>query len=289
MYERLRKIEKRWMSSRLRQIGRSLYPELPRQYLPRPRRMAGLIRQQQSYSSQYRAKLEWLQCLSDAPSSPIHLTFYPIAKNLRLIGTALHDGVGAGTKVLVAPGNPREAALLRNLGLGQWNPWLWSRIPRGQLENLPAAQDDSARAWPTYFVPLNAPISPPFAASSERPAWLHHCGRRTRKILEMAACIRYAFRLNPHMQAVVADHASRIGWRHDEPKLAIHLRRGDAASEDLRKQTRPSWSLEDYLDEADRLCELYGLSTIYLSTEFSIRDRKSQDDASTVSLSVARS
>jgi hypothetical protein len=229
--------------------------------------MAGVIRQQQIYSSLYRVHLEWLQCFSEAPSSPIHLTFYPIAKNLRLIGTALHDGVRAGRKVHIAPGNPREAALLRATGRGQWNPWLWSRIPRGQLDNLSAAQDDSARAWPTFFVAPDAPVSPPFGARPARPAWRQPGGRRTRRILETGACISYAFRLNPHMQAVVADHASRIGWRDGEPKLAIHLRRGDAASEDLQKQTRASWSLEDYLVEADRLCERYGLSTIYLSTE----------------------
>ena len=200
------------MSSRLRQIRRSLYPDLPRQFLPRPRRMAGVIRQQQIYSSLYRAHLEWLQCFSEAPSSPIHLTFYPIAKNLRLIGTALHDGVRAGRKVHIAPGNPREAALLRATGRGQWNPWLWSRIPRGQLDNLSAAQDDSARAWPTFFVAPDAPVSPPFGARPARPAWRQPGGRRTRRILETGACISYAFRLNPHMQAVVADHASRIGW-----------------------------------------------------------------------------
>ena len=66
--------------------------------------------------------------------------------------------------------------------------------------------------------------------------------RRTRsrrgakeRILRMAACTDYAFRLNEHMVGVLDDWKDRSAWDDNEPKIGIHLRRGDAATEDLEK------------------------------------------------------
>ncbi len=257
----------RSLLKRMRQIRRILRPDLPQRFLPEPRRLARSARQQQSYLSRYSAYLEWLQCSSNAPSAPAHLTFYPIAKTLRSIGTVLHDGVEAGSKVVIAPGNPREEALLKATGRGDWKPWLWSRIPRGQLDNIASAIDDSTRSWPTFFVPLDRYASPPNSNGCTKPVWPLRGRLRSKNILEIAACTRYAFRLNAHMQALIDNYAREMSWCEAEPKLAIHLRRGDAASEDLRKQTRKSWPIEKYLQLADRICRRYRLSTIYLSTE----------------------
>ncbi len=53
----------------------------------------------------------------------------------------------------------------------------------------------------------------------------------------------------------------------NEPMLGIHVRRGDAATTDLRRATRRSFLLEDYLSKADIICEQSDISVIYISTE----------------------
>jgi hypothetical protein len=263
-----KKIGNRWLHSQTRKLFRSLYPDLPEQYLPASLNSSYRTEQQQHYSTKYLAYLEWLQSTGDTPSSSIHLTFQPIAKNIRLLGTALHDGVKQGTSVTIASGNPSEDAFLQKLKLGQWNPWLWSRISPREGEGDLAGQDDTSRAWQTLFEPLNSRISPSPEALLQKPGLnLQWMNCRSRLILEMAACVRYVFQINQAMRSYVMDQASRIGWRDDERKLAIHLRRGDAASEDLQQRTRTSFTLEDYLQEADIFHQNYGLSTIYLSTE----------------------
>ena len=66
---------------------------------------------------------------------------------------------------------------------------------------------------------------------------------------------------------MAADHKVRSGWEDDEPTIGIHIRRGDAATENLDKQTRPSYQLEEYLAAADEMSSRYGFQTVYLSTE----------------------
>jgi hypothetical protein len=232
---------------------------------------------QRAYSERFRARLEAIQGDATAPCAPVRLSFYPIAKNIRLVGTALADGLRVGHRSSIVAGNPREAKFLELLRWGSWNPWLWSRIPGAQLENMGSDRDDPTRSWTTYFRDLNERGAAENAARRASPAWNYvRDGFRARRILEIATATRYAFRLNDRLQTLARNHAYKIGYKDGEPKLGLHLRRGDAASEDLSKQTRPSFSLESYLSEADRFCERYGLSTIYLSTESEAEIRRAE-------------
>jgi hypothetical protein len=93
----------------------------------------------------------------------------------------------------------------------------------------------------------------------------------------MAVCTAYAFRLNDQMNAVMEEFKLRSGWDDTEPKIGIHLRRGDAATGDLEKQNRSSYSLEAYLAHADEISERYGITTIYLSTESEAEIRRAKE------------
>ena len=128
--------------------------------------------------------------------------------------------------------------------------------------------DDPGLGWPTYFLALTQPSEGAEAAPMPcpRPPWLRGAAKAG-AILRIAACTCYAFRPNAHTRRVLEQWQAQMGWDEEEPKAGIHLRRGDAASEDLRKQTRRSYPLEAYLATADRLCRRYGLRAVYLSTE----------------------
>ncbi len=250
--------------------------EMPDRLLPAPMRLEAEAVVQRDYSERFGRHLEWLQCRANAASDPVHLTFYPIAKNIRLVATALFRNVDRSRRTCIAPGNDGEEEDMRSEGGPPWKPWLWSRIPRGQLHNVEHEVDEAELAWPTYFLDIVRAEGEIEIPQRDRPDWRRGPLEKGR-ILRMAACARFAFRLNEHMRAVVSDWRERSGWDEEEPTLGIHLRRGDAATEDLEMQTRPSYSLEEYLADADILCNTYGIRTVYLSTESEAEIRRARE------------
>jgi hypothetical protein len=189
----------------------------------------------------------------------------PLAKNLCWIATALYENVERGKRTVIPAGNPYEEPDFEAEGRPPWRPWLWSRIPRAQLPNVDRGIDDPELAWPAYFQHLNHSSKGVAPTDAPAPARGPDCVKE--RVLRMAACADYAFRLNEHMAGVIDDFKVRSGWDDTEPKIGIHLRRGDAATEDLGETTRPSYPLEKYLEVADTICERHGIRTIYLSTE----------------------
>ena len=252
-----------------------LQPDMRDRFLPSRRVLAVTAPSQRAYSERFLRHVEWLQCHAGAETAAMHLTYFPIGKNLRGLGTAIYRNVDLQRRTVIAPGNDAEEESLRTAGGPAWRPWLWSRIPRGQLHNLGTGVDDPELGWPTYFLAPTQAAAGAAATACARPSG--PCNdAKTDAILRLAACTRYAFRPNAHMSRLLDAWKSRIDWNDAEPKLGIHLRRGDAASEDLQKQTRPSYPLEAYLATADRLCRRYGLRTLYLSTESELEIKRAQ-------------
>jgi len=256
-----------------RRVSRILFPSIPDRFEPRSFPSAA-TRREAYHLSRYAQYLEALQASETDSAGTVQLSYSPIAKNIRRVGTALYENARRGRKTVIVAGNKKERERLMREGRGDWEPWLWSRIPRGQLHNVGTGTDDTALGWPCYFFPLIPELDGPPPAV-QAPVWR---GRiRTGRILEVAACTRYAFRLNQRMQDMVESHADKLGWPVDERVLGVHIRRGDASSEDLRKQNRPSFSLEAYLACADRLCTAHGIRTLYLSTESELELQRAKE------------
>jgi hypothetical protein len=256
-------------------LRRRFFPDMRDRFLPSRRVLAATARSQLAYSERFLRHVEWLQCHAGVETAAMHLTYFPIAKNLRGLGTAIYRNVDLQRRTVIAPGNDAEEESLRAEGGPAWRPWLWSRIPRGQLHNLAQGVDDPELGWPTYFLAPTQASEGAEATACSRPPWLRG-DAKTDAILRIAACTRYAFRPNANTRRVLEEWKSQIGWDDDEPKLGIHLRRGDAATEDLQQQTRRSYPLEAYLATADRLCRRYGLRTLYLSTESELEIERAQ-------------
>ncbi len=254
----------RLYSNRFRRHLEKLAPRIPDQFFPSREDLRVENTSQREYSNTFQSHLEWLQSSAVVTQAPVSLTYLPIAKNIRWIGTALYRNVQRHQRTILTEGNPYEEKQFRKNGRPAWRPWLWSRIPRTQLPNVAQGVDNPDLAWPTYFQELSHPTSSNLPKQCLHRTW----GRSTKeRVLRMAACTNFAFRLNEYMAGVLDDWKVRIGWDDSEPKIGIHLRRGDAASEDLSKQTRPSYHLEHYLQHADTMCQQYNIQTIYLSTE----------------------
>lgn len=262
-------LRRRWM-----RVG-TRYP-IADTYLPSNEQLDATADRQTAWSREFALFLERIQSVPQRSRRDAHLTWWPIARNVRAVATHLYRNSRRGVQTVIVAGNEEEERLLATPkyqqfldpidGRNLWKPWLWSRIPRGQLHNIGKDVDDAELAWPLYFSDLNT-LSPGFVRSPPPRARPPGTSVKNRKILGIAACSRYAFRLSPEVQAAIDVWNDEMGWEPDRRVLGIHVRRGDAAADDLTQTTRESFSLETYLAHADVLCDRYDIDTIYLSTE----------------------
>jgi hypothetical protein len=219
----------------------------------------------------YRARIAATQVYAPVRCG-VRLTFRPLGKNLRLLGTAIRGHVDAGRGTFIAPdGPPTEMAMLAAQGRA-WAPWLWSRTGDAAADAAIAA--DAAQAWRVLFdAPGEGDVAPAAANASIRP--LPSSGAfdaaRLERVLRLAVATRYAFRPNARVEAAAAEQRRVIGWpAPDVPVLGIHVRRSDAASSEASgplRSNRASFPLTVYLDAADRLCQTYGIRHLFVASE----------------------
>jgi len=244
----IKRLAKGWMQTGRRVVRRArkfVAPEIADVYLPSMEQLNARMTVQAPWSDAFNARLESIQCSPQSRCRDVHLTFAPIGRNLRLVGTRLYQNSRRGVQSIIVPGNPEEERVLAErgsqrwlgIGRGPWKPWLWSRIPRGQLHNVGKDVDDVELGWQLYFRALNTKsldMPEPSAAAPPVPP----PRRKTRKILALAQSHDYAFRLSPEMQQTIEAAKDEMGWELGRRTLGIHLRRGDAVSENLNHVTR---------------------------------------------------
>jgi hypothetical protein len=231
-----------------------------------PSRDANAEASQLAFSTSYRRQIASVSALAPTKRG-VRLTFRPIGKNLRLLGTAVRRHVDAGVATYIELDGPAtEAAALASQGHA-WHPWLWSRT--GEARADAPLTGDAAAAWSQFFV---LPGTGPFEAgdSSAAPDRASDVGPAAR-VLKLGAATRYVFRPVPAIEADAAAQQQAIGWPSDgQPVLGMHVRRSDAASSEANgplRSNRRSFPLAAYLDAADRLCAAYGIRHIFLASE----------------------
>jgi hypothetical protein len=238
-------------------------------YLPEadPARVAA----QQAFSAAYRRRITSVHEQASRRRG-VRLTFRPLGKNLRLLGTAVRRNVDAGYATFIEPdGPPTEVASLRSQGHA-WHPWLWSRTGQAGADARFAA--DAARAWGEFFRMPGDHDDNRGELSQPPRAQLPALHRQVERVLKLAAATRYIFRPTATIEAQVAAHKHATGWpAAPVPVLGMHVRRSDAASSEPggpSRSTRPSFALLAYLEAADQLCAAYGIRHIFLASESAV-------------------
>lgn len=261
-------------------------PPIPGEYLPPPPLTeSSEVIAEEAFSRVYRARIESVQGAKGAGAG-VHLTYRPLGKNLRLLGTTLRKNVDLGRPTRIeAEGPPAERRALEARG-HRWSPWVWVRSADG----APTGSEDAARAWNDLFqnppavepggagspgrgkgrgAPAFGPGSLPSLSSGIGPYSLAYRER----VLKVAIATRYAFTPSAPILAEISALKQAARWPDPSRRvLGIHVRRGDAASADAAakaptKSTRKSFPLSEYLEAADRICERYGIENIFLATE----------------------
>jgi hypothetical protein len=256
-------------------LERSLFSKgMPMRHAPSPGDLETLRQNGKDYCTNLVHYIQHQQEDKDLEAISVHLTYFPIAKNMRLVGTALFRALNTGKRIALTSGNPQEEELLLKWLKTEWKPWLWSRIPRGQLSAMETHEDDVHSGWSTYFTRVCGEAPATISSPSTTP----RLPGKSRKnaILQMACCTSFACTLNQDVLQTIKPWEDSIDWPENEEVLGIHIRRGDAASEDLTKSTRTSNILEEYLSNADELCQKYNIKTLYLSTESELEVQRAQ-------------
>lgn len=246
------------------------HPPTPAEFFPESLHAAGSSRERE-FSRAYRERIAAVQSAATQVQE-VHLTFRPIGKNLRLIGTAVRLGADRGRRVSIrAGGPPDEIRMLASRG-HEWTPWLWARGPAGTDAPMHAA-----RAWNQLFVwpDAGAPVpSSDGAGTRPLPKLVTGHGTFSRRhleaVLKVAAATRHVCTPRPEVMARIDALKRAASWPSDgTPVLGIHVRRGDAVAADPEPgtSTRPAFALGRYLEAADRMCSRYGIRHIFLATE----------------------
>lgn len=250
------------------------YPHTPTVHLPDLGERSAPEKEQVAFSSAFRDKIEYVQAQATATNG-VYLTFRPIGKNLRLLGTALRANVDRNRMTYIRRGGPPTEEYAVSLKGRQWNPWLWGRVADYQVQTH-GPNRDTAKAWNGYFK------HPAINANGEGP----HCRPQIPKlrlaygpfstsylerVLKIAVATKYVFSPVDSILSQVESLKQKMQWPgSDEQVLGIHVRRGDAATNSTdanQKSTRTSFPLAAYLDAADAVCNKYKIRYIFIASE----------------------
>jgi hypothetical protein len=243
-------------------------PALPVEHAPA--RDGGETAAQRAFSSAYLQQIAEVQD-GNAGRRGVRLTYRPLGKNLRLLGTAVRRHADAGHATAIERDGPRdEIEALASRGHA-WQPWLWSRTGDHAADARLAG--DAAAAWREMFE-----WPPPSTAHGSHGRAAETGGGRisgdVARILKLAAATRFVFHPVASIEADIAARKRGIGWpAAGTPVLGMHVRRSDAASSDASgpvRSVRPSFPLSAYLDAADRLCAAYGIRHIFMASESAV-------------------
>lgn len=250
------------------------FPSIPTHHVPDPPKRPASTVTQAAFSEAYRDRIAHVQATAGTRTG-VFLTFRPIGKNIRLMGTALRSNVDRGRATFILRGGPpTEEQALESAGR-VWCPWIWSR-PSDHRNQPDELARDTAAGWGIYFKNPKA-VCGGRRESAPVPILRHGDGpfstSQLALVLKLAAATSYVFEPVLSIEDDVVSLKKELKWPAlGEPVLGMHIRRGDAATSDLgtdniAKSTRTSFPLSAYLNAADRLCHAYGIRHIYIATE----------------------
>lgn len=187
----------------------------------------------------------------------IPLTFYPIAKNIRIPASFMAVNILNNSSSFL-DNMPRsgEPSFWRDYKkMGDWFPWLWSR---GRIEGNYKNID----GWSYYF--------DSFTSSHKKIFNQGDLLKPPENILlffTYLSCIKYTFQLNNKYSNMMDDFRNEMRWPVNSKILAVQIRRGDTCSKDGTLTDRPFFHLDKYIENIDKMLIHNNYEYIYISTD----------------------
>lgn len=191
--------------------------------------------------------------------SEVPLTFYPIAKNIRIPSSHMARNILNNTKSIINnhARNGEPHFWQNTLGRGHWYPWLWAR---GRLSN---ENYSNIEGWQYYFKS--------FTVNHAQITNLYNViqpPENLKLFFIYLACIKYTFQLNDKYLELMSKYKESMNWPDLSSKiLAVQIRRGETCTKDGSKTDREYFPIDFYIQKIELLMEQNNYDYIYISTD----------------------
>ena len=197
----------------------------------------------------------------------IPLTFYPIAKNIRIPSSHMAKNILNNSRSYIANmAREGEPSFWKNtLHRGDWYPWLWAR---GRLENQNYSNIDG---WQYYFKSFTNQHSPIITHSQIANSSSNSTPppENLKLFFIYLACLKYTFQLQDNYIQIMNDYRKKMQWPEISSSkiLAVQIRRGETCTKDGSKTDREFFPLSYYIDKIETLLRNNDYEYIYISTD----------------------
>jgi hypothetical protein len=189
----------------------------------------------------------------------IPLTFYPIAKNVRIPASYMAINILNNKSSFVdnLARTGEEDFWLNFKKMGDWYPWLWAR---GRIDS----NFTNFEGWSYYFDSFTAKSSTSIQNTLISPMKppdnlvLFFC---------YLSCIKYVFQLNEIYKSQMVDYKTRMMWPTESKILAVQIRRGETCTKDGSMTDRPFFHLDAYIRAIEKMLDENQYDYIYISTD----------------------
>lgn len=188
-------------------------------------------------------------------ANEIPLTFYPIAKNIRIPSSYMTLNVLNGKRSYINNlARASEEGFWNQTTQDSWYPWLWCRGRcEGDYKNIDG--------WKYYFdsFTINAKTINQSVDILPPPDIL-------KLFFIYLSCIRYTFQLNEKYRLIMDDYVNKMCWPDNSKILAVQIRRGDTCTVD-GIGCRPIYSINTYIANIEIMLNEHNYEYIYISTD----------------------
>ena len=196
----------------------------------------------------------------------IPLTFYPIAKNIRIPSSHMAKNIMNGTRSFINnTARDGEASFWQNtLHRGDWYPWLWAR---GRLETQNYSNIEGWQYYFKSFTNQHSLITP--NALSQSTNNLLPPPDNIKLFFIYLACLKYTFQLQDNYIQLMNDYRKQMQWPDISSAkiLAVQIRRGETCTKDGSKTDREFFPLSYYIQKIELLLRNNNYEYIYISTD----------------------
>jgi hypothetical protein len=214
----------------------------------------------------------------------IPLTFYPIAKNIRIPASYMAINVLNQTASFLEnqPRVGEETFWREHKKMGEWFPWLWAR------DRIPGNYTNK-EGWALYFDSFTEQAKPilsfaeqakPILSFTEQAKPILSFAEQAKPITETIdtvqpppelllfftylSCMKYVFQLNEVYRLKMDEYREQMKWPQGKI-LAVQIRRGETCTKDGSITDRPFYHLTKYIEEIEKVIHSY--EYIYVSTD----------------------
>lgn len=199
---------------------------------------------------------------SNSNSIEIPLSFYPIAKNIRMTASYMLQNIlnDSSSHINNMSRNGEQDFWRNHKKMGDWYPWLWSR---GRIND----NYTNKEGWQYYFTSFITDNKENVISDSREESDISEPPEIIFPFFLYLSCLKYAFQFNENYQNMMLNYKNKMNWPTDSKILAVQIRRGETCTKDGSITDRHFFHLDKYIEKIDIMLQKNHFDYIYISTD----------------------